>query len=178
MNNLKTAVFGGGCFWCTEAVFARLKGVAGVTSGYAGGHVPSPTYEQVSKGTTGHAEVIKIEYDPEQIQYENLLDVFFATHDPTTLNQQGNDVGTQYRSIIMCDGDDQISIATEYIKKLNESKTFNNPIVTEVVPLKEFYPAESHHHKFYDKNQKYPYCTFVIDPKVAKLREKFAHLLK
>jgi peptide-methionine (S)-S-oxide reductase len=176
--SLKTAVFGGGCFWCTEAVFDRLKGVESVESGYAGGSMDNPTYEQVSSGSTGHAEVIKIQYDPDLIKFEDLLNVFFATHDPTTLNQQGNDVGTQYRSAIFYSDAEQKEIAEKYIADLDNSGTFSHPIVTEVKPLENFYPAEKYHQQFYDNNKEYPYCTFVIDPKVAKLREKFAYLLK
>ncbi len=177
-NGQKIAVFGGGCFWCTEAVFERLQGVESVTSGYTGGNVANPTYEQVSSGTTRHAEVIKIKYDPTQIQYEDLLNVFFATHDPTTLNKQGNDSGTQYRSAIFYSDHSQATTAKKYIEDLDKSGTFKSPIVTEIKSLGDFFPAEDYHQKFYDNNSKYPYCTFVIDPKVAKLREKFAHLLK
>jgi peptide-methionine (S)-S-oxide reductase len=178
MSQAKTAVFGGGCFWCTEAIFKRLRGVASVTSGYAGGDAQEPTYEQVSGGNTGHAEVIRVEYDPSVIAYLDLLKVFFASHDPTTLNKQGNDVGTQYRSALFYADDDQRSQAQAYIADLRSSKTFSRPIVTELKPLGQFYPAEKYHQDFYDNNQSYPYCTFVIDPKVAKLRKEFAHLLK
>jgi peptide-methionine (S)-S-oxide reductase len=177
MNNLKTAVLGGGCFWCTEAVFKRLKGVENVTSGYAGGEMDQATYEEVSSGKTGHAEVIKVEFDPTQIKYTDLLDVFFASHDPTTMNKQGNDVGTQYRSIIFYADNEQRDQAEKYIERLTADGTFSDPIVTEVKALGKFFSAEGYHQNFYDNNKTYPYCTFVIDPKVAKLRQKFAHLL-
>lgn len=177
-ENLNIAVFGGGCFWCVEAVFKRLRGVEEVVSGYAGGEMDNPTYEQVSAGTTGHAEVIKVTYNPDEIKYENLLDVFFASHDPTTLDRQGNDVGPQYRSAIYFTTTDQKQAAEDYIKKLEEDGTFNDPIVTEIKPLGKFFAAEDYHQDFYENNRNYPYCTFVIDPKVAKLRQKFASLLK
>jgi peptide-methionine (S)-S-oxide reductase len=178
MTNLKTAVFGGGCFWCVEAVFKRLKGVEEVVSGYAGGDMEKPSYEDVSSGKTGHAEVIKFSFDPEVIKYESLLDVFFASHDPTTLNRQGNDTGTQYRSAIYYSDVDQKAMAEKYIHELDAEGTFGAPIVTEIKELGKFYPAEDYHQNFYDNNRQYPYCTFVIDPKITKLRQKFAHLLK
>lgn len=175
---LSTAVFGGGCFWCTEAVFERLKGVDTVTSGYAGGHTENPTYEQVSSGTSGHAEVIKVEFDPAVINYEDLLNVFFSSHDPTTLNRQGNDIGTQYRSAIFTTDEEQKIQAEKYVEDLEQSGTFSHPLTTEIKPLEKFFPAESYHQQFYDNNQGYPYCQIVIDPKISKLRQKFAHLLK
>lgn len=178
MNNIQTAVFGGGCFWCTEAIFQRLRGVTSVTSGYSGGHVANPTYEEVSEGTTGHAEAIKIEFDPEQISYKDLLNVFMSTHDPTTKDRQGNDVGTQYRSSIFYMTDEQKNIADNYIKELTEEKIFSRPIVTEVKTFDKFYEAESYHKNYYNQNSNQPYCQFVIDPKIAKLRAKFAPLLK
>lgn len=178
MSQARTAVFGGGCFWCTEAIFQRLKGVEDVVSGYSGGEIDNPSYEQVSGGNTGHAEVIKIEYDPSLISFQDLLNVFFATHDPTTVNRQGNDVGTQYRSAIFFAEPEQKAEAESFIKKLEEEKVYDDPIVTQISPLGKFYPAEDYHQKFYNNNSQYPYCTFVIDPKVAKLREKFKHLLK
>lgn len=178
MTEQKKAIFGGGCFWCTEAVFERLKGVSDVTSGYAGGNMPAPTYEQVSSGETGHAEVIQITYDPSVISYEELLNVFFTTHDPTTLNQQGNDKGTQYRSAIYFLDESQRQAAEMAIKKLDADQVFDKPIVTEVKSAGEFFPAENYHQDFYDNNQNYPYCQAVINPKLAKLRQKFAHLLK
>jgi peptide-methionine (S)-S-oxide reductase len=174
---IQTAVFGGGCFWCVEAVFKRLRGVTGVVSGYAGGNVDNPSYEQVSSGTTGHAEVIQVSYDPEILKYESLLDVFFSSHDPTTLNRQGNDVGPQYRSAIFYTDDTQKIEAEKYIKALEAGQTFKDPIVTEIKPLIKFFPAEKYHQNFYDNNQSYPYCSVVINPKITKLRQKFAHLL-
>jgi peptide-methionine (S)-S-oxide reductase len=178
MNKLKTAVFGGGCFWCVEAVFKRLRGVDEVVSGYAGGSVRNPTYEQVSGGETGHVEVIRVSYDPAAVKYETLLDVFFASHDPTTLDRQGNDVGPQYRSAIFYADDGQKTAAEDYVKKLEADGTFSDPIVTEIKQLDDFYPAEDYHQDFYDSNRNYPYCSAVIDPKVAKLRQKFAPYLK
>jgi peptide-methionine (S)-S-oxide reductase len=178
MNNLETAVFGGGCFWCTEAIFTRLNGVESVESGYAGGTVPNPTYEQVSGGDTGHAEAIKIEFDPAVIKYEDLLNVFFVTHDPTTLNRQGADVGTQYRSAVFYMTDEQRDAAQKFIEQLEKDGVYHDPIVTEVTQLNKFWPAESYHQRYYDQNSSKPYCQVVIDPKIAKLRAKFAPLLK
>lgn len=178
MDKLQTAVFGGGCFWCVEAVFKRLRGVEEVVSGYAGGTMDNPSYEQVSAGTTGHVEVIKVSFNPGVIKYQSLLDVFFASHDPTTLDRQGNDVGPQYRSAIYYSNNEQKSDAENYIKKLAQDGTFKDPIVTEIRPLGKFFAAEDYHQDFYEKNRNYPYCTFIIDPKVTKLREKFAALLK
>ena len=178
MDKLKTAVFGGGCFWCTEAIFVRLRGVESVESGYAGGHVDNPTYEQVSNGDTGHAEAIEIKFDPSVVKYTDLLNVFFATHDPTTLNRQGNDVGEQYRSAIFYTSPYQKKEAEEFIKKLEDDGTFDDPIVTEITALNKFWPAESYHRRYYDQNQNKPYCQFIISPKIAKLRAKFAPLLK
>lgn len=166
-EKIQTAYFGGGCFWCTEAVFERIEGVLDVVSGYAGGHTQNPTYEQVSSGRTGHAEVVKIEYDPEIISYSELLEVFFKAHNPTTLNRQGADVGTQYRSIILYNSLEQKRIAEEEIE--NHSKDFDEPIITEVVEFTEFYPAEDYHQDFYEKNPDYGYCTVVIAPKLNKL---------
>jgi peptide-methionine (S)-S-oxide reductase len=177
-NDLQQAVFGGGCFWCTEAVFERLKGVMSVVSGYAGGSVSDPTYEQVSSGSTGHAEAIRIEFDPKQIGFEDLLNVFFAMHDPTTPNQQGNDVGEQYRSAIFYTSDNQRVLAEKFIEDLEKEGTFDAPIVTEVKPLDKFFEAEDYHRQYYDKNPNKPYCQIVINPKIAKLRQKFAPLLK
>jgi peptide-methionine (S)-S-oxide reductase len=149
-----------------------------VTSGYSGGDMDLPSYEQVTSGRTGHAEVIQIEYDPALIKYEDLLNVFFSSHDPTTLNKQGNDKGTQYRSVIFYSDDQQCEEAKKYIAKLDAEMVFAQPIVTEIRPLDKFFPAEKYHQNFYDNNPDYPYCTFVIDPKITKLRQKFAHLLK
>ena len=172
------AVFGGGCFWCTEALFLELAGVLSIASGYAGGTKENPTYEEICNGTTGHAEVIKIEYNPDEISYDTLLSVFFSTHDPTTINQQGSDVGAQYRSVILYTTEEQGSEAKEFIQKLEQEKTFDNPVVTELKSLEKFYEAEAEHQKFYEKNSNQPYCQTVINPKLAKLKEKYSHLLK
>ncbi|HSE39990.1 MAG TPA: peptide-methionine (S)-S-oxide reductase MsrA [Acidobacteriota bacterium] len=170
---METATFGSGCFWCTEAVFQRLKGVESVTSGYAGGTVENPTYEEVCSGNTGHAEVTQIQYDPSQISYDELLEVFWKTHDPTTLNQQGNDYGTQYRSAVFYHNDEQRRLAEEYKKKLDAAKIWNRPIVTEITPFTNFYPAEKYHQNFYNNNPNQPYCSYVIRPKMKKLEEVF-----
>lgn len=174
----KIAVFGGGCFWCTEAVFEELRGVYSVTSGYAGGSTPNPTYESVSGGATGHAEVIKIEYNPSEIQFRDLLTVFFASHDPSTLNRQGSDVGTQYRSVILYTDEYQKQEAERFIEELNASNSEGKKIVTEVAPLDEFYEAEAYHQDYYKNNSDKPYCEIVINPKLEKVQEKFADLLK
>jgi peptide-methionine (S)-S-oxide reductase len=174
-NKTEIAVFGGGCFWCTEAVFEDLKGVIAVMPGYAGGTIEKPTYEQVCSGTTGHAEVIRIEFDPSKIAYSDLLTVFFATHNPTTPNQQGADVGTQYRSSIFYTSEQQKKDAEEFIKKLDGS---GPKVVTEVVPLTAFYEAEEYHRKYYQNNTSAPYCQVVINPKLEKVKEKFHQLLK
>jgi peptide-methionine (S)-S-oxide reductase len=180
MTNQQTAVavFGGGCFWCTEAVFDELRGVKSVVSGYAGGTTKDPTYEQVCSGQTGHAEAIKIEFDPGQISFRDLMTVFFATHDPTTLNRQGNDVGTQYRSAIFFTDEQQKAEAASFIKALEEAKTFTNSIVTSLEPLADFYPAEDYHQKFYANNPYQPYCQYSIPPKLNKLHKQFSTLLK
>lgn len=168
------ATFAAGCFWCTEAIFKRLKGINSVTSGYAGGERQNPSYDQVSSGATGHAEAIQIEFDPAVIPYERLLDIFFATHDPTTMNQQGADIGTQYRSIIFYhDDDEQRSLAEKAKQALEESGKYKDPIVTEIIPFEHFYKAEDYHQNYYDANPSYPYCTVVIDPKIRKLLEEF-----
>jgi peptide-methionine (S)-S-oxide reductase len=177
-DKTEVAVFGGGCFWCTEAVFDELRGVQPVVSGYAGGTTQNPTYEQVCSGSTGHAEVIRVEFDPTQISFRDLMTVFFATHDPTTLNRQGNDVGTQYRSVILYANDRQKDEAAAFIKELDEAKTFKNPIVTTIEPLGEFYPAEDYHQKFYANNPYQPYCQYSIPPKLGKLHKLFSELLK
>ncbi|OGN04339.1 MAG: peptide-methionine (S)-S-oxide reductase [Candidatus Yanofskybacteria bacterium RIFCSPHIGHO2_02_FULL_44_12b] len=169
------AVFGGGCFWCTEAVFAQLKGVVSVMPGYAGGSTPNPTYESVCGGKTGHAEVIKIEFDPEIISYEDLLTVFFAVHDPTTLNRQGNDVGTQYRSIILYTDEQQKIQAENVVSELSKE---GDRVVTEIKPLEKFHPAEDYHKDYYAKNPDQAYCRLVINPKLKKLKEKFQDILK
>ena len=172
---MQHALFGGGCFWCTEAVFLQLKGVSAVTSGYAGGHVQQPTYEQICNGDTQHAEVIMIDYDEAQISFAQLLDVFFATHDPTTLNRQGNDVGTQYRSVIYYLNEEQRAQAQQRIDAL---KADGLDIVTELSPAPVFYPAEDYHQNFFARNPSQGYCNFAIPPKLMKLRSKFQDLLK
>lgn len=171
------ATFGSGCFWCTEAVFQRLKGVSSVKSGYAGGLTESPTYRDICTGETGHAEVIQIEYDESVITFNELLEVFWKTHDPTTLNRQGNDVGTQYRSVIFYHDENQKELATSYKSKIAQEKVWSDPIVTEISPLPTFYEAENYHDDFYNENRSQPYCTFVIAPKVKKLQEIFADKL-
>src|SRR3989344_1610299 len=173
----ETIVVGGGCFWCTEAVFKMLKGVQSVEPGYAGGEIENPTYEQVSAGNTGHAEVTKVEYDPHEIAFEELLQVFFGSHDPTTLNQQGNDVGPQYRSAIFYTTERQKEKAGHYIMVMNKSLGVKK-IVTEVAPLKKFYPAEDYHKNYFENNRSAGYCQLVIEPKVEKVGEKFGNLLK
>ena len=180
MNDPKSAVavFGGGCFWCTEAVFDELRGVKSVVSGYAGGSTKNPTYEKVCGGGTGHAEVIKIDFDPTEIAFKDLLTVFFATHDPTTLNRQGNDVGTQYRSAIFYATEEQKREAEAFIKELNDSKAFGKPVVTTLEPLGEFYEAEDYHQKYYANNPYQPYCQYMIPPKLTKLHKQFGALLK
>lgn len=175
-NNIQTIVLGAGCFWCTEAVFLKIKGVLKVTSGYSGGTTQNPTYEQVCTGKTGHAEVLKIEYNPEIVSLETLLDVFFTIHDPTTLNRQGSDVGTQYRSIILYTTEEQKNIAENFIK--NIQKKFDKVIVTEIKQLTNFYPAEDYHQNYYGKNPNNPYCTFQIPGKFAKVSKKFRPNLK
>jgi peptide-methionine (S)-S-oxide reductase len=175
---MELATFGSGCFWCTEAVFQRLKGVEKVVSGYAGGHVVNPTYRQVCSGDTGHAEVIQVQYDPSQTSYEQLLEIFWKTHDPTTPNQQGNDYGPQYRSVIFYHNDEQKRLAEEYKKKLDQAKIWKDPIVTEISPFTNFYPAENYHQDYYNQNRNQPYCTFVIRPKIEKLEKVFRDQLR
>lgn len=172
------ATFGGGCFWCTEAVFLELRGVEKVESGYAGGEVANPSYQAVCTGTTGHAEVIQITFDPATISFQDLLEVFFATHDPTTLNRQGADVGTQYRSVIFYHSPEQQAAAEAKIAELNASGEFASPIVTQVVPYDNYYSAEDYHQNYYAEHPTQPYCSAVIPPKLAKLRQKFAAKLK
>jgi peptide-methionine (S)-S-oxide reductase len=178
MATTELATFGGGCFWCTEAVFQQLRGVRSVVSGYCGGTTPSPTYKDVCSGATGHAEVIQVEYDPAEISYRDLLEVFFATHDPTTLNRQGADVGTQYRSIILTHNDEQREIAQQSLAETDASGLYRDAIVTQIVPLTEFYPAEAYHQDYYRNNPSQGYCRIVIDPKVRKMRKEFSHMLK
>ncbi|CAN5621071.1 hypothetical protein BH10BAC5_BH10BAC5_02760 [soil metagenome] len=172
-----TAVFGAGCFWCIEAIYQDLKGVQSVEPGYAGGTTENPTYKDVSSGNTGHAEVARIIYDPSKISYDELLEVFWTTHDPTTLNRQGNDVGTQYRSAIFYKDDTQKD-AAELSKKNVATQIWSNPVVTEITSLKKFYEAEDYHHSYYKNNQNAPYCQFVINPKLEKFRKKFHDKLK
>ena len=174
----ETATLGGGCFWCLEAVFERLRGVTTVTSGYAGGHVEAPTYQQVCTGTTGHAEVVRLEYDPDVISFPDLLRVFFATHDPTTPNRQGHDVGPQYRSIILYETESQRETAEAVISGLEAEGVFRGGIVTQVEPLEAFYPAEPYHREYYRRNPGQAYCRVIIDPKIAKLRAEFADRLE
>ena len=177
MGKNEIAVFGGGCFWCTEAVFKMLRGVSSVEPGYAGGKTEDPTYEEVSGGMTGHAEVIHIEYDPSVVAYRDLMTVFFGSHDPTTKNRQGADVGTQYRSIILTSTFAQMEESEAFIKELNASSEFGDPIVTEVVPLEKFYSAENYHRDYYANNPNQGYCEIVINPKLEKVKKKFAELL-
>lgn len=177
-DHLEQATLGGGCFWCVEAVFVRVDGVERAVSGYAGGHVPNPTYRQVCNKTTGHAEVVQITFDPAVVSYRDLLEIFFTTHDPTTPNRQGNDVGPQYRSIILYHDDAQRATAEAVIEELEAADVFDDPIVTEVEPLETFYPAEEEHQDYYERHGWQPYCVAVIRPKVAKLREKHADKLK
>lgn len=177
-NNLETATLGGGCFWCTEAVFDDLQGVEDVVSGYAGGHAENPTYQEVCSGTTGHAEVIQVKFNPEVISFKEILQVFFATHDPTTLNRQGHDVGTQYRSAVFYHDDKQKRIAEKTIEEIENEGIFDDPIVTEVTEFTNFYPAEDYHQEYFAKNPNQPYCSAVVAPKVSKFRQKFVNRLK
>lgn len=170
---MKKATFGAGCFWCVEAVFQRLKGVSEVVPGYTGGHRKHPTYQEVCQGTTGHAEVAQITFDPDQISYMELLEVFFKTHDPTTLNRQGNDVGTQYRSAIYYHDQEQMELAQTLKDEFENSKLWPNPIVTEIAPLTEFYLAEDYHFNYFNQNSSQPYCQFVIRPKLDKFYKEF-----
>jgi peptide-methionine (S)-S-oxide reductase len=175
---METATLAAGCFWCVEAVFDDLKGVEDVVSGYSGGHTENPTYREVCSETTGHAEVIQINFDPEQISYADILRVFFAVHDPTTLNRQGNDIGTSYRSAIFYHSPEQKQTAEEIIKEVTEAEIYDNPIVTEVAPFDKFYPAEDYHQEYFANNPNQPYCAAVVAPKVAKFRKQFVSRLK
>lgn len=175
---LETIVLGGGCFWCTEAALVQLKGVASVVSGYAGGHMDDPDYHSVCDGTTGHAEVIEVRFDPAVIDYRTLLLAFFAIHDPTTPNRQGNDVGTQYRSVIFTHSAEQDTTARAVIKELVAARTWDAPVVTEILPAPRFWPAEDYHQNYYAQNPGQPYCAMVVGPKAAKLRKLFAARLK
>ncbi|HLA06761.1 MAG TPA: peptide-methionine (S)-S-oxide reductase MsrA [Anaerolineales bacterium] len=177
-ENLQTATLAGGCFWCLEAVFDEVKGVQGVESGYAGGHVDNPSYRAVCNGGTGHAEVVQVHFDPNVVSYRDLLNVFFAIHDPTTLNRQGADVGTQYRSAIFYHDDEQKMIAGELIKDLNSQKIWDKPIVTEVAKLDQFYMAEDYHQEYFARNPYQPYCQAVVAPKVSKFRKHHLEMLK
>jgi len=178
MPNSEVAVLGGGCFWCLEAVFDRLKGVTAVESGYMGGRNPNPTYRQVCGGDTGHVEIIRITFDPTKISFADLLEVFFAIHDPTTLDRQGNDAGTQYRSVIFYTSDEQQRVAQETIKRLNDAGEFSAAIVTAVEPAKDFYVAEDYHQEYFENNSSQPYCQAIIAPKVRKLMAKFADMVE
>ncbi len=175
---LEVATLAGGCFWCTEAIFDQLKGVVKVESGYSGGSVTNPTYEDVCTGDTGHAESIQVTFDPSKVSYKDLLHIFFTTHDPTTLNRQGADAGTQYRSAVFYRNAEQEKIAREVIREFENDKVWKNRIVTEVVPFKDFYKAEDYHQEYYAKNSRQPYCRVVIEPKIAKLREHYREKLK
>jgi peptide-methionine (S)-S-oxide reductase len=177
-SNLEKATFGCGCFWCTEAVFQRVDGVVSVESGYAGGNVPNPTYEQVCTGTTGYAEVTQITFDPAKVTFDELLEVFWKTHDPTTLNRQGNDMGTQYRSVIFYHNDKQKELAEKYKRELDASGAWKSPIVTEISPYTTFYKAEDYHQNYYNDNKYKPYCMFVIGPKLDKFEKVFKGRLK
>jgi len=172
------ATLAGGCFWCLEAVFEQLRGVTKVVSGYSGGHVPKPSYEAVCTGTTGHAEVVQVTFNPDELSYRDLLGVFFTLHDPTTLDRQGGDVGTQYRSAIFYHDDEQRRTAEEVVRELEAEHVFDEPIVTKIELLKAFYPAEEYHREYYRRNANQPYCRAVIAPKVAKLRSKYLEKLK
>ncbi len=177
-NSIDTAIFASGCFWCTEAIFQELNGVEKVESGYIGGENPNPTYEEVCTGNTGHAEATRIYYNPEIINFKELLEVFWKTHDPTTLNRQGNDVGTQYRSGIFYLSEEQKDLAEEYKQKLDEAGIYESPIVTEITPASEFFVAENYHQNYYNQNGNQPYCSFVITPKVEKFKKVFEDKLK
>lgn len=175
---LQLATFGSGCFWCTEAVFQRVTGVEKVESGYSGGKVKNPTYKEICSGLTGHAEVIRLTYDPNKVSFEALLEIFWKTHDPTTLNRQGNDIGTQYRSVIFFHNEEQRRLAEAYRHKLDESGVFDRPVVTEISPATTFYVAENYHQDYYNLNGNAPYCAFIIQPKVEKLKKVFSDKLK
>ena len=177
MKKSETIVLGGGCFWCLDAAYRRIKGIASVVSGYAGGHWPNPTYERVTTGTTGHAEVVKVDFDPTEISLDVILEIFWTIHDPTTLNRQGNDVGTQYRSIILFNSSKQETIIRKSLTEI-ATKLWGDHITTEIVPLEKFYPAESYHQDYFNKNPEQGYCQVIINPKLAKLTKKFAQLLK
>jgi peptide-methionine (S)-S-oxide reductase len=178
MPKLETATLGGGCFWCLEAVYRQMDGVLGVESGYTGGHVPNPAYREVCTGETGHVEVVRVTFDPEVTSYREILDVFFALHDPTSKDRQGDDKGPQYRSVIFCHSNEQRETAEQTIRELDASGMWKTPIVTEVRPAAAFYEAEDYHQEYFLKNPEQPYCAYVIAPKVAKFHEKFAGKVK
>lgn len=177
-NGLQVATFGNGCFWCTEAIFQNIDGVTKVESGYSGGKVKNPTYKEVCSGLTGHAEVIQLTYDPNKVSYDELLEVFWQTHDPTTLNRQGNDEGTQYRSVVFYHNAEQKQLAESYKKKLDAAGAFDSPIVTEITPFSTFYKAEDYHQNYYNLNGNAPYCSFIIRPKLEKFKKVFKDKLK
>lgn len=177
-KNLEKATFGAGCFWCVEAIYELVKGVEYVESGYSGGHVENPSYKEVTHGTTGHVEVARIHFNPDVISYKELLEVFWHTHDPTTLNRQGNDVGEQYRSVIFYHNEEQKRIAEQSLQKTEESNLWKDPIVTTIEPLKNYYVAENYHQNYFENNPNAGYCSFVIAPKVKKFKKEFGHLLK
>ena len=178
MTNTETATVGGGCFWCVEAAFKELDGVESVTSGYAGGHADDPTYREVCSGTTGHAEVVQVEYDPDALSYEDILEVFFTVHDPTQLNRQGPDVGSQYRSIVLSHDDEQRDVVERYVEALDEEGGYDDEVVTEIEPLETFYRAEEKHQDYFEKNPADAYCTMHAQPKVEKVRERFREKVK
>ena len=178
MGNMDTATFGGGCFWCTEAVFQQVNGVLSVTSGYSGGSIKNPSYREVCSGRTGHAEVIRIVYNPDQVSFKELLDVFFKTHDPTTPDRQGNDVGSQYRSVVFYHNEQQRETALQYISELNLKGVFIQPLVTEISPIRNFYPAGEYHQDYYERNKSQPYCVYVINPKLKKFQDEFSDKFK
>jgi len=176
--NTETATIGGGCFWCTEAIYLQLKGVVSVQSGYSGGETPNPTYREVCSGETGHAEVIQIVFDSTVIKFEEILEIFFATHDPTTLNRQGADVGTQYRSVVFYHNENQKQKTEKMIQQLNEKKMYPTSVVTEISPYNVFYKAEDYHQNYYNQNPNQPYCSMAITPKIEKFKKKFKEKLK
>lgn len=177
-NKLEKATLGSGCFWCTETIFEKLNGVESSISGYSGGTTENPSYKEVCSGNTGHAEVVQVTYDPSIISYAELLEVFWKVHDPTTLNKQGNDVGTQYRSVIFYHNEEQKKTAEDYKNKLERAEIYNSPIVTEITKFDKFYPAENYHKDYYELNKSEPYCSFVITPKVEKFKKVFSNKLK
>ncbi len=177
-QDLEVATLGGGCFWCLEAAYDELKGVVDVVSGYSGGHLPNPTYEQVCSKQTGHAEVVQVKFDPSVITYREIVEIFFTLHDPTTLNRQGNDVGPQYRSVIFYHSPEQKAVAQEVMQALTQAGVWESPIVTELTAFDRFYPAEDYHQEYFRRNPYQPYCAFVVGPKVAKFRKQYDHRLK